>query len=124
MEKGLETAAAAAQKVGTGAMIMAFISSFILPSIVGLFFKFFQTLDHISNLQLINIDFGAPVQALFTFLENLQFLPTLRENIWIDLGIEDEMATFPHSKLNEKLGKGFILMSQPLNTMLLIVSIN
>lgn len=104
--------------------ILGLFTGFLFPALLTLFLKFFQSMDYIANLGMLNIEYGAPVVLLFDFLGSINFLPDLNSNTFIkneELYLKNFFYT--RGTVTEKMEGGFVLSTQVLNCILFFVII-
>ena len=113
-----------AQGAGSVGLGLGFISAFIFPILLGFFLKFFQTLDNMANLGMLNINYGASVNLIFEFLGSLSFLPDLNGDEFIkDQELYLDYFFFSRGPVTEEMEGGFILVTQTLNCLLFFVKL-
>lgn len=101
---------------------MGIVAAVFFPSILALFLRFFQTMDNIANLGMLNVEYGSTVQLYFEFLENLNFLPDLSETFWIsDSNLKNKYFFSTKNIVEEEMEGGFMLATQPLGSLLFFV---
>jgi ABC-type Fe3+ transport system permease subunit len=90
LEKNKESVAAATATVSTsvqatsGAVVGAgFVFGPIFSVLLGALFKFFQVMDNIGNLALLNIKYGPLTTMIFDVIDSIQIAPDMDKDTWI-----------------------------------------
>ena len=108
----------------TAAIVGGFVLGPLFQILLGALFKFFQVMDNIGNLQSINVGYGPLVSKLFDILDMIQISPDVESDTFMQAKERSLIKIFNKNfgKMSENFEDGFILMTVPLGTVLLLIS--